>query len=84
MNPDDDITVEEARRRLKEMGIPIGEWQNTNPDGEREAFTIPTFVRQADKLKKLSGLIEDQISRDFNTIVEMKEKLNRLKYGGGR
>ena len=84
MTKDEDLTPEEVKRRLSEMGIPTGAWENTEPDGEVEITTIPTFRRMAGGLEKLGGLIEDQIEKDQKQIKDLQLKLARLKHGGGR
>jgi|GEM_PF-2287734 len=81
---DEDLTPEEAKRRLDEMGIPTDAWQNTNPDGEVEITSIPTFERMAGRLGELGGLIEEQIEKDRKQIKDLQLKLARLKHGGGR
>lgn len=81
---DEDLTPEEVKQRLGEMGIPTGQWENTEPEGDVEITTIPTFRRMADGLGKLGGLIEDQIKKDEKQIKELRLKLARLKHGGGR
>ena len=83
-NPDEDLTPEEVKRRLDEMGIPTDKWQNTEPEGDVEITTIPTFQRMASGLGQLGGLIEDQIEKDRRQIKELQLKLARLKHGGGR
>ena len=84
MKFEEELTVEEILERLKAEGIPVGGWQNTEPDGEVEITTIPTFERQALALEKLKALLQDRIDKDQNQIGELNLKLSRLKHGGGR
>jgi len=84
MKKDEDITIEEAQKVLDEMEIPVGTWENTEPSGDAEAFTIPSFKRIAGGLENLKELLGNQIKEDQNKIAELNMKLNRLKYGGGR
>lgn len=84
MKKDEDITIEEAQEVLKDMGIPWGQWENTEPEGDVDAFTIPSFKRVAGGLENLKELLNKQIEDDQKKIAELNMKLNRLKYGGGR
>ena len=76
-------SVEELLEDLKEQGIPVGAWQNQRPQGDAEAFTIPSFVKLAEGLEQLKGLISDQVQKDQTQIAELHMKLNRHKHGGG-
>jgi hypothetical protein len=80
---EDDITLEEAQRHLKEMGIPIGEWSG-EPEKEAQAFTIPTFERQARSLENLGRLLAQQIEKDKEEVAKMHIALKRLEHGGGK
>jgi hypothetical protein len=57
-----------------------GRWKAVPPGARPE----PEFVRkQKDMLRKLSQLLEVQISQDHATVAGLQEKVNRLKHGGG-
>lgn len=85
MKSEEDMTPEEIRERLREMGIPVDAWQdNPDPGGDVEITTIPTFERIAENLRGLSTLVEDRIEKDKQQIAELNLKMARLKHGGGR
>ena len=84
MSTEEPKSVEELLEELKKQGVRPGTWENTNPKGDAEAFTIPSFVKLAEGLEGLKGLIGDQIQKDHDQIAELNMKLNRLKHGGGR
>ncbi len=76
-------SVEEVRARLKQLGIPVEEWQEPEHENTK-SFTIPTFKRQAEALEKLKALLETQINKDAKMVAELHEKVNRLHHGGGK
>jgi hypothetical protein len=66
---------------LASLGAPeAGTWAETAPGAREEPETIR---RQKELLAKLAELIEAQIGRDTATVAELREKVNRLKHGGG-
>lgn len=77
------MTPEEVKEKLKEAGIPFEEWVKSDREGE-EIHTLPMFEHQAELLKQLSGLLEDQIERDVEHIDELNVQLHRLQRGGGK
>jgi len=81
----DDLTPEEIRQRLKEMGIPVDQWEgDAESDKDAKAFTLPTFERLARSAEVLKGMLEKRIEEDKATIATLKEKESRLLHGGGR
>lgn len=84
MNWDDTISEEEARRILKDLGVPTDTWQNTSPSGDVEIKTLPSFARMAAALGKIKGQIESAIEQDKQQVQELHEKELRIKHGGGR
>lgn len=85
MKLDEDITPEQVREKLRDMGVPVDSWQeNPDPEKDVEITTIPTFERIAENLKGLGKLVEDRIEQDQKQIQDLKLKMARLKHGGGR
>jgi hypothetical protein len=78
------MTVEEVRQRLHDMGFPVDAWQNSEQDSESLIRTLPTFQRQALLLSQLKDLLNKQIDEDKQTINILAEKKARLLHGGGR
>lgn len=77
------MTPEEVREKLREAGIPFDSWVKSDKEGE-EIHTLPMFEHQAELLKQLAGLLEDQVDRDVEHISELHEQLHRLQRGGGK
>jgi len=85
MDWDENITVEEARQKLKDMGLPVDEWEgDAESDKDSPAFTLPTFRRLAEGAQVLAEMLEKRIVEDQATIAHLKEKEARLLHGGGR
>ncbi len=84
MSQDEYKTVEDLLKDLGEQGIPVGSWQNREPSGDAEAFTIPSFQKLAEGLGQLQGLLEQEKEKDQAKIAELNMKLNRIRHGGGR
>lgn len=84
MSQEDYKTVDEVLKDLEDQGIPVGSWQNREPSGDAEAFTIPSFEKLAEGLSKLQGLLETEKGKDQAQIAELNMKLNRMRHGGGR
>ena len=80
----DNISIEDALKRLRELGIDVGEWKNTEPDEDVEIKTLPTLERQAEALKGIGKIMEKQIEKDQDQIADLDMKLKRLMHGGGR
>jgi len=73
------MTPEEARRRLREAGIPEG-W-SPSTDGLVEGLLLG---RQRALLTSLEGLVEKQIEQDQKQVSELHSALQKLKAGGGK
>jgi hypothetical protein len=77
---DHEPTVEEVKEMLRGMGMPVDGW------GEVQSGTVqsPFVERQREMLIKVRDLLQMQIQRDFETVGELQEKVDRLKHGGGK
>ena len=73
------ISLEEMRRRLKEMGLPTDEWGKT----QEGTMNSPFLEHQKEALLKIKGILEDQVKSDRDLLAELHEKKNRLQHGGG-
>ena len=73
--------VDEIRRRLEEMGIPVGgDWTKTNAQTSVEP---PIVKRQKEALRKVEGILEAQLQEDQKRVADLHIVLQRLKNGGG-
>lgn len=78
------MTVEEAKERLREMGINTDSWES-NEDYVKggEKVQIPTFKMYADLLGQIRDICQDQVNRDINEIDKLQVQLARIRKGGG-
>jgi hypothetical protein len=75
------MTPEEARQKLKDAGIPVGEpWTTT----KEKTVKSPLIERQKVHLRKLEGVLEQQIEQDKARVSDLHVKLMKLKHGGGQ
>jgi len=77
--PDTIHDVEEIKRKLRELGVPVDGWGKTE---EREVAS-PFLDRQTSLLTKAKDMLEGQLAEDQRTVAELHEKVARLKHGGG-
>jgi hypothetical protein len=78
------LTVEEAKKRLLEMGIPTDTWENNEEyvkDGDKAQ--LPTFKFYAEMLTSIRDICQTQVDRDLKEIDHLQVKLHRLRKGGG-
>jgi hypothetical protein len=78
------MSVEEAKERLRAMGIEPDSWTNNHgrvKDGDQAQ--IPTFKMYADMLTQIRDICQMQADRDLKEIDDLNVKLRRLKRGGG-
>ena len=73
--------IDEIRRKLEEMGIPVGgEW---GPTKARTNVEPPIVKRQKEALRKVEGILEAQLQEDQKRVADLHVVLQRLKHGGG-
>lgn len=78
------MTVEEAKERLRSMGINPDEWtSNEDYVKEGERVQLPTFKLYADLLTQIRDICQDQANRDIREIDKLQVQLSRLRKGGG-
>lgn len=73
------MTPDEIKRKLREAGIPLGEWGETVEGDVRS----PILERQAKALGQIEGLVEAQLKEDQARVADLHAVLQRLKHGGG-
>ena len=80
LDDDGQVSVEEAKRRLREAGVHVGGWT------EHEEQVIkghPMINRQKTRLAKLATILEGQVQKDKEALADLHIQLQRLKHGGG-
>lgn len=79
------MTVEEAKERLRAMGIEPDTW-TSNEDTVKagEHAQLPTFKFYAEMLEQIRDICQDQVRHDVREIDDLNYQLRRLKRGGGR
>jgi len=70
----------ELEKRLAEKGVKLGEWTET----EEHKAENPLLKDQAKMWEIAKELLEEQVRKDREKLVEMQEMLDRIKHGGGR
>jgi len=70
---------QEVQDLLKKLGLGPGAW-GTNPE---RTVNLPVVENQKESLLKLKGLLEGVVESDRQTVVQLREQLNRLRHGGG-
>jgi len=78
---DDEVQdMDEVQEKLKQLEHLMEGWGKTR-EGH---FEHPLVVRQKKLLGSLQKILDLQLSTDTAKVHELREKLNRLKHGGGR
>lgn len=77
--PDTIHDVEEIKRRLRALGIPVDGWGETD---EREVVS-PLLERQVNLLTQAKDMLEQQLESDKRLVAELHEKVARIQHGGG-
>lgn len=68
------------QEKLKKRGVSFGTWGET----EEHKAEIPLLKNQMSLWKKTKEILEEQVKKDQEKIIELQEMLDRLKHGGGR
>ena len=71
--------VEEIKRQLRELGVPVGSWGESD---EREVSS-PVLDKYVKLIKEARGMLEHQLEEDQRTVAELHEKVARIQHGGG-
>ena len=72
-------TVEELQAELEKRGIKPGQWSHL-AGGKKQT---PKMKEQESILLALRSLIQAQLDTDLVSLDQAREKLDRLKHGGG-
>ena len=75
-----DKELEDVMKKLKECGVNLGEWSDVEAGQKEHAMLKP----QITLLKKMSELLKEQVKKDQELIIELHEKVDRMKHGGGQ
>jgi hypothetical protein len=76
------MTYEEMVAKLKELGIGPGP-RMIRPKRDIQATALPSIKKQMELLENLNGLLQAQVKQDHELVLALREKVNRLKHGGG-
>ena len=67
-------------KKLKEMGITdSGKWKS----GKDVNVELPFAASQKEMLKNIQNLLENQLTKDMESVDYFREVLKRLERGGG-
>lgn len=69
------MTKEEILNKLKELGIPVNNWENTR----KKSVTSPIIEKQKENLLKLHELLELQIQKDVETVADLHIALQKVR-----
>jgi hypothetical protein len=72
-------TIEELQAELEKRGIKPGQWSHLT-GGKKQT---PKMKEQESILLTLRSLIQAQLDADLVSLDQAREKLNKLKHGGG-
>jgi hypothetical protein len=70
----------ELMEKMRGKGVDMGTWTET----EEHQAEHPMLKNQKTMWVKMRGLLEEQVKKDQEKVVELQELVDRLKHGGGR
>lgn len=70
----------ELMGKMESKGVKMGTWTET----EEHQAEHPMLKNQKTMWVKMRGLLEEQVKKDQEKVVELQELVDRLKHGGGR
>jgi len=73
------LTPEELAERLKGLGAKVGSWDDL-PGNMASPVGID---RQRDLLVKMRDILQGVVDKDQEEVLRCREKIARLKHGGG-
>ncbi len=79
MSETKDQDLQEVEDLLKRLGLGSKQWGEV-PDRKVQFSAVGN---QKKALLKLKGVLEGVVESDRQTVVQLHEQLNRLRYGGG-
>ena len=77
--PEKEITREEVEKRLRARGIEPNQWGSS----EAKKVKIPMQDRQRAVLEAVLVLLEEQVQKDHQTRMRLRETLKKIEHGGG-
>ncbi len=76
------MTLDEIKKKLEEAGIPVGgDWGPTRAQTNVES---PIVTKQRAALRKIEGLLVQQVEQDTQRVADLHVALQRIKHGGGQ
>jgi hypothetical protein len=78
----DNMTYEELVEAMRSLGLGQGP-RVVKPKRNMKATEIPSIRKQMELVVELEKLMQAQIEKDTETLETLREKVNRLKHGGG-
>ena len=70
----------ELMEKMQSKGVDMGTWTET----EEHQAEHPMLKNQKTMWVKMRGLLEEQVKKDQEKVVELQELVDRIKHGGGR
>lgn len=72
--------LKELQEKLNKKGVSMNTWGKT----EEHTAKNPMLDKQVDMWDQVKGILEEQVKKDQEKIIELQEMVDRLKHGGGR
>ena len=73
------MTPDEIKKRLESLGVDTGKWTKTSESqGE-----IKLVQEQKQQLLAIQNMLKALARKDRDMSLQLQERLNKLKYGGG-
>lgn len=72
--------LKELQEKLQRKGVSMNTWGKT----EEHTARNPMFDKQVEVWVQVKDLLEVQVKKDQDKIIELQEMIDRLKHGGGR
>lgn len=74
---------EETIERLRKKGFMNGWNKPPRPNEQINLSSMPSLQKTAKALEQLERLLNEEVKKDQDKIDDLKEKVERLKHGGG-
>lgn len=76
------MTPDEIKKKLEDAGIPVG--GGWGPTRARTNVKSPIVTKQKEALRKIEGLLLQQVEQDKQRVADLHAALQRIKHGGGQ
>ena len=73
-------SLSDLKDQMKDRGVDMGTWKET----EEHQAEHPMLKRQKVMWEKMRVMLEEQVKKDQDKLVELQELVDRLRHGGGR